>query len=343
MVGQITLEEHLDRYLSIGSDALTAAVTATLAIAGAAIEIADLVNAGAVGSAGGTSDRNSDGDLQHELDVKADAILRRCLLAVPVAAMASEEANEIEIADGKICVAFDPLDGSSNIHTNLTIGTIFSIMPATEDLNQAFFQRGSTQIAAGFVTYGPQTSLVLTLGDGVDVFTLDRTTNKFRLVRSNVRIPERGSEFSINMSNRRHWEPPVRVYIDECLAGIDGAATRDFNMRWVGSLVAEAFRILTRGGIFLYPSDTRPTYGEGRLRLVYEAHPIAFIIEQAGGAASTGLERILDLTARNLHQRVPLIMGSRHEVDRLDDLHRDPKLMATVSAPLFSRRGFFRH
>jgi fructose-1,6-bisphosphatase I len=198
------------------------------------------------------------------------------------------------------------------------------------------------QLAAGFVTSGPQTSLVLTLGDGVDIFTLDRKAGCFRLARSGAQIAEGCEEFAINASNRRHWEPPVRAYVDECLAGVEGPANHDFNMRWVGSLVAEAYRILTRGGIFLYPSDARPGYGDGRLRLTYEAHPMAMIIEQAGGSATTGRERILDLSAQSLHQRVPLIMGSSNEVRRVEELHCDPLLVASISAPLFARRGFFR-
>jgi fructose-1,6-bisphosphatase I len=185
-------------------------------------------------------------------------------------------------------------------------------------------------------------SLVLTLGDGVDIFTFDRTTACFRLARRRVQIVEASEEFAINASNRRHWDPPVRAFIDECLAGVDGLANRNFNMRWIGSLVAEAYRILIRGGVFLYPSDARPGYGDGRLRLTYEAHPMAFIMEQAGGSASTGRERILDLAAHNLHQRAPLIMGSHHEVRRVEELHCDPPVVASVSAPLFARRGFFR-
>jgi fructose-1,6-bisphosphatase I len=344
MAGQLTLEDCLRWYSETSSQALAVAATVD-AIAAAAVEIADFISAGTVADASGlASGQNADGDLQHNLDVQADAIIRRHLGKVPIAALASEEMDEAQTGDtgGKVCVAIDPLDGSSNIDINMTVGTIFSILPAPDDLSLAFHQPGAAQLAAGFVTYGPQTSLVLTLGEGVDVFILDRTDGCFRLARRGVRIPETAAEFAINVSNRRHWDPPVRVFIDECLAGVDGAANRDFNMRWIGSLVAEAFRILTRGGVFLYPSDTRRNYGEGRLRLVYEAHPIAFIVEQAGGVASTGRERILDLSARSLHQRAPLIMGSSREVRRIEELHCDPQLMASVSAPLFARRGFFR-
>jgi fructose-1,6-bisphosphatase I len=344
MTGQLSLEDHLQRYCDTAVHALAVAA-AVDAIASAAIEIADLASSGQLADASGlTTGRNSDGDLQRDLDVQADAILRGCLAKLPIAALASEEMREPQIGDreARVCVAIDPLDGSSNIDINMTLGTIFSILPVPDDPGLAFRQRGTAQLAAGFVTYGPQISLVLTLGDGVDIFAYDRKSGCFRLARSGVQIPETGEEFAINASNRRHWDPPVRAFIDECLAGIDGPANRNFNMRWIGSLVAEAFRILTRGGVFLYPSDARPGYGDGRLRLAYEAHPMAFIIEQAGGSASTGRERILDLAAHSLHQRVPLIMGSSNEVRRVQELHCDPLLVASVSAPLFARRGFFR-
>jgi len=343
MTGQLRLDDHLQRYSETAPHALAVAA-AVDAIATAAIEIADLIATGDLADASGLSTgRNSDGDIQRDLDVQADSILRRCLGRLPIAALASEEMREPQICDraAKICVAIDPLDGSTNIDVNMTVGTIFSILPAPDDLGLAFHQRGSMQLAAGFVTYGPQTSLVLTLGDGVDIFTLDRKVGCFRRARSAVQIAEACEEFAINISNRRHWDPPVRAFIDECLAGVDGPANHNFNMRWIGSLVAEAYRILTRGGVFLYPSDERPGYRNGRLRLVYEAHPMAMIVERAGGSASTGRERILDLAAQSLHQRVPLIMGSSNEVQRIAELHCDPLLVASVSAPLFARRGFF--
>lgn len=344
MTGQLTLEAYLQRYSETGPLPLVVA-GAVDAIATAAIEIADLTSRGQLSEASDlVTGHNSDGDRQHDLDVRSDAIVRRCLSRIPIAAVASEEMREAEICDpgAKICVAIDPLDGSSNIDINMTVGTIFSILPAPEDLSLAFHQRGTAQLAAGFVTYGPQTTLVLTVGEGVDVFTLDRAAGCFKLVRRGVRIADHAEEFAINASNRRHWDPPVRAFIDECLAGAEGPANRNFNMRWVGSLVAEAYRILTRGGVFLYPSDSRPGYGDGRLRLVYEAHPIAFVIEQAGGSASTGRERVLELSAQNLHQRAPLIMGARHAVQRVEELHCDPLWVASISAPLFARRGFFR-
>ncbi len=344
MTGQLRLDDRLQRYSETAPHALAVAA-AVDAIATAAIEISDLIATGDLADASGlTTGCNSDGDIQRDLDVQADAILRRRLGKLPIAALASEEMREPQIGDrdAKICVAIDPLDGSTNIDLNMTVGTIFSILPAPDDLSLAFQQRGAAQLAAGFVTYGPQTSLVLTLGEGVDIFTLDRKAGCFRLARSAVQISEACEEFAINVSNRRYWEAPVRAFIDECLAGVDGPANHNFNMRWIGSLVAETYRILTRGGVFLYPSDARPGYGEGRLRLVYEAHPMAYIIEQAGGSASTGRERILDLSTQNLHQRVPLVMGSSNEVQRVAELHGDPSQVDSVSAPLFARRGFFR-
>jgi len=344
MTGQIELESYLQRYSETGPLALAAA-GAIDAIATAAVEIAKLTGRGVGCDAPAlTTGRNADGDLQKELDLRADLIIRRALGRVPIAALASEEARDAEIRDpeARICVAIDPLDGSSNIEVNVTVGTIFSILPAPPDLSGAFRQCGTAQIAAGFVTYGPQTLLVLTVGDGVDVFTLDQPTASFRLSHRRLRIAARAGEFAINVSNRRHWDAPVRAFVDECLAGVDGPVGRDFNMRWIGSLVAEAYRILVRGGVFLYPSDARPGYGEGRLRLVYEAHPMALIVEQAGGLASTGRERILDLAPRSLHQRVPLIMGAADDVRRVDELYSDPRLVSCSTAPLFAQRGFFR-
>ena len=243
----------------------------------------------------------------------------------------------------QISIAVDPLDGSSNIDTNMSVGTIFSVLPTPRSIRVTFTQPGAAQLAAGFFVYGPQTSLVLTLGRGVDIFTLDRSENLFKLIRSGVQIPADTAEFAINASNQRHWEPPVQAFIEDCLAGANGARGKDFNMRWIGSLVAEAYRILTRGGIFLYPADAREGYGEGRLRLVYEANPMAFIMEQAGGAASTGRKRILDLTPSALHQRVPLIMGSRDKVRRLERLHMSPDITSEKNAPLFAQRGLFRN
>lgn len=337
-----TLSRLLESY---GTDPRKRAVAAAVgAIAGASVGISELIGQGALagitGAAHGGS--NADGDVQKDLDVKADQAVIAALKDVPYAALASEESDTLVMGDPQapISIAYDPLDGSSNIDTNMTVGTIFSIIPNEAGV-APFSAPGSCQLAAGFVVYGPQTSLVLTLGDGVDIFTLDRQAKQYRLIREQVKVPADTAEYAINASNHRHWEQPVRDFVDECIAGADGPRAKDFNMRWIGSLVAEAYRILTRGGVFLYPADQRPGYGEGRLRLLYETHPMAFVMEQAGGGASTGRERVLDLTARAIHQRSPLIMGSIDKVNRIELLHTDPSAAART-APLFGRRGLFR-
>lgn len=338
----LTLREHLDRHASRDEHKL-AAIAAVEAIAGACVTISELIGLGALAEITGKAQgKNVDGDIQKDLDIRADALIRQALEPIRFAALASEESPNADMSDASalICVAVDPLDGSSNIDTNMTIGSIFSIV-RNEPGRRPFEGRGSEQVAAGFAVYGPQTSLVLTLGEGVDIFTLDREKRIFRLVRKRVLIPFDTAEYAINASNHRHWEQPVRDFVDECLAGADGPRSMDFNMRWIGSLVAEAFRILTRGGVFLYPADAREGYTEGRLRLLYEAHPMAFIVEQAGGGASTGRERILDIAPAKIHQRVPLIMGSIEKVRRIELLHTDPDT-ATMTAPLFGRRGLFR-
>jgi fructose-1,6-bisphosphatase I len=320
----LTLDRHLDRQAQ--NDPLRRAVAAAInAFAFASIEISELIGRGALAGITGQSlgEQNADGDAQKDLDIRADDIIRRALKSVPYAALASEEASTPETGDASapILIAYDPLDGSSNIETNMTVGTIFSILPNASG-QTPFTGRGSEQLAAGFVVYGPQTSLILTSGDGVDIFTLDREHRIYRLIRRRVQIPPECAEYAINASNHRHWEPPVRAFIDQCVAGADGPSGKNFNMRWIASLVAEAYRILIRGGVFLYPSDARKNYAEGRLRLLYEAHPMAFIFEQAGGGASTGRERVLDLAPKTIHQRVPLIMGSINEVQRIDRLHQ---------------------
>jgi len=341
---ELTLRQRID--LEAGSDPLRRAVNeAVAALAQASIGISNLTCRGALaGITGKAQGRNTDGDVQKDLDLRADQIIREALRPLPIAALASEEVTKPDILNptALISVAVDPLDGSSNINANMSVGTIFSIVPTPSDVSAAFGQSGTAQLAAGFVVYGPQTSLVLTVGRGVDIFTLDRVANEFKLTRSKVQIPIDATEFAINASNRRHWEPPVRAYIEECVTGADGPLGKDFNMRWIGSLVAEAYRILTRGGIFLYPADARDGYEEGRLRLVYEAHPMALVIEQAGGGASTGRKRILDIVPESLHQRVPLIMGSIDNVRRLEGMYASPDVTAEQDTPLFGRRGLFR-
>jgi len=224
---------------------------------------------------------------------------------------------------GKHLLLFDPLDGSSNIDVNIAVGTIFSVLRCPEGMREpddrAFMQPGRCQVAAGFAIYGPSTLLVLTVGRGVAVFTLDKETGSFVLTNERVTIPEDTREFAINVSNMKRWDPPIKRYIDECLAGASGPRGKDFNMRWIASMVAEVYRILTRGGIFMYPRDAR--YIDGRLRLMYEANPMSFIVEQAGGAATNGRTRILDINPTALHQRVGVILGSKNEVERVTSYH----------------------
>lgn len=294
-------------------------------------QISHRVNRGAlIGVLGSAESENIQGEVQKKLDIITNDIMVKALdWGGQLGGMASEEINDpIKIPNqypkGKYLVLFDPLDGSSNIDINMTVGTIFSILrcregvePETED----FLRKGTEQVCAGFVLYGPSTMLVLTTGDGVNGFTLDQDIGEFILTHRNMRIPEASNEFAINMSNQRFWEEPVKRYIDECLAGVDGPRGENFNMRWVASLVAEVYRILTRGGVFLYPHDLRDPSKPGKLRLMYEANPMAFIIEQAGGLCSTGREPILGLKPNNIHQRVPLILGSKLEVERIINYH----------------------
>lgn len=289
---------------------------------------------------------NSAGDVQSIVDVRSHEIVMAELGRAGVAAVLSEEADDVIALNtsGTLAVAVDPLDGSSNIDTNISVGTIFSILPMDRSSSSQlgpFGGSGRRQLAAGFFVYGPQTTLALTLGQGVAIFTLDPRDAEFYLTTSDVRLKEGVREYAINASNYRHWASPVRIYIDDCLSGEDGVRGTNFNMRWIASLVAEAYRILTRGGIFLYPADGRKGYENGRLRLLYEAAPIAFLIEQAGGLASTGRNPILDLVPTSLHQRVPLIFGSADKVRRLNKLHEGPELDAERS-PLFVTRGLFR-
>lgn len=340
-----TLRSHLDRP---GAETPNGAAVAAVieAIAAASIELADLIADGPLaGITGRHSGVNSDGDAQKDIDLAADRMMRRALAATPVAAILSEEAELPDILDATapLCVSIDPLDGSANLENNISVGTIFSVRPRGNDVVSSFFEPGTAQCAAGFVVYGPQTTLVLAHDKRVDIFILDRRARQFLLVAARVGIAPNTPEFAINASNRRHWHGPVRTYIDECLAGTNGNGSADFNMRWIGSLVAEALRILVRGGVFLYPADARPGYREGRLRLVYEAHPMALVMEWAGGSATTGRRRILELSARTPHQRVPLIMGSARGVRDVATIHESIEPMFDHSdAPLFARRGLFR-
>lgn len=286
------------------------------------------VNKGALGDAmGSAGSENVQGEVQKKLDIIANEVLIEANeWGGHLAAMASEEMEGIYIVpnrypQGEYLLMFDPLDGSSNIDVNVSIGTIFSVLEKPQDhpgvTEGDFLQAGAKQVAAGYCIFGPQTTLVLTVGDGVSMFTLDREQGSFLLTQENVKIPEDTKEFSINMSNMRHWDPAIKRYIDECLAGEDGPRGKNFNMRWIASMVADIHRILSRGGIFMYPWDKREPNKPGKLRLMYEANPMGWLIEQAGGAASNGKQRILDVQPTQLHERVSVIMGSKNEVERV--------------------------
>lgn len=303
-------------------------------VARACKRISIAVGKGALGGVlGSAGTENVQGETQKKLDVLSNEILLDAnAWGGHLAALASEEMDDPHpIPDrypkGEYLLVFDPLDGSSNIDVNISVGTIFSVLRCPEGVKnpdeKAFLQPGTKQVAAGYAVYGSSTVLVLTLGDGVHVFTLDREQGSFILTGSNVMIPEDTSEFAINMSNMRHWEAPMKRYIDEMLAGKTGPRGRDFNMRWVASMVADVHRILTRGGVFIYPRDLKDPSKPGKLRLMYEANPMAMIVEQAGGAATTGRVRILDIQPEKLHQRVPVFLGSKNEVERVTAYHRE--------------------
>jgi fructose-1,6-bisphosphatase I len=290
------------------------------------------VTKGALGDIlGATESENVQGEVQKKLDIIANEVLIEANeWGGHLAAMASEEMDSIHVIpnrypQGEYLLLFDPLDGSSNIDVNVSIGTIFSVLkkpnnsPAVSEAD--FLQAGNQQVAAGYCVYGPQTTLVLTVGNGVAMFTLDREQGSFVLTHENVKVPEDTQEFAINMSNMRHWDTPVKRYVDECLAGTEGPREKNFNMRWIASMVADVHRILTRGGVFMYPWDKREPNKPGKLRLMYEANPMSWLIEQAGGAATNGKQRILDIKPDALHQRVSVILGSKNEVDRVTEYH----------------------
>ena len=284
---------------------------------------------------------NADGDRQKALDVLADEAFARDLAGTGVRWYASEEQEGVVELDprGTLALAIDPLDGSSNIETNVSIGTIFSIREAGPEGEASFLRPGHEQIAAGYIIYGPQCMMLVTFGDGVQDYILDPETGRFTLVNSQLTIPGESAEFAINASNYRHWSKPVRAYIDDCLAGSEGPRAKNFNMRWIASLVAETHRILVRGGLFLYPRDDRPGYDMGRLRMVYECAPIAMLVEQAQGRATDTTTRILDKVPAELHARTPFVFGSITKVDRVTAYHDLPE--QEVSA-LFGNRGLFR-
>ena len=306
----------LDSYLLQHADEDTGAAIG--ALAGAAARISAEIRAPRQTLDAAAGEVNADGDVQKALDVLADEIILEAVREAGVAAYMSEERDDAILLapEGRVIVASDPLDGSSNIGVNVSIGTIFSVLPS----GRGGLLSGRDQLAAGFFVYGPQTTLLLTLGKGVASFLM-REDGGFVLIEDRVAIPEQTAEFAINSGNQRHWHPPVQRYVADCVAGADGPRGRNFGLRWVGSLVADAWRIFSRGGVFLYLADSRDGYGEGRLRLVYEAAPMAFLAEQAGGRASDGERDILDIVPATVHQRVPLVFGSAEEVGEVVAQH----------------------
>ena len=301
-------------------------------VARACKRIAINVSKGALGEVlGSAGSENVQGEVQKKLDITANEVLIEANeWGGHLAGMASEEMDDMvgvpnRYPQGEYLLLFDPLDGSSNIDINVSIGTIFSVLKhkGGDVTNESFLQPGTAQVCAGYCVYGPQTTLVLTVGKGVVMFTLDREMGAWWMTEDNMRIPEDTKEFSVNMSNMRHWAPPVKRYIDECLAGKEGPRGKDFNMRWVAAMVADVHRILTRGGIFMYPWDKREPGKPGKLRLMYEANPMSFLVEQAGGAATNGLQRIMEIQPTQLHERVSVMLGSKNEVERVAGYHRE--------------------
>jgi fructose-1,6-bisphosphatase I / sedoheptulose-1,7-bisphosphatase len=349
------LRTSLDRFLieerrHSGTNPELEALIADLAKA--CKSIAAQVACGTLGNAiGSTGTNNVQGEAQQKLDIVAnDIFLRANESSGHLAGMASEEMETpfpipLAFPRGQYLLVFDPIDGSSNIDVNVSVGSIFSILhsliPGGDAAASDFLQPGAQQVCAGYAIYGPSTMLVITIGTGVHGFTLDPQLGEFILTHPALRVPVAASEFAINASNSRFWEPAIKRYVAECLAGNTGPRQKDFNMRWIASLVAEAHRILMRGGVFLYPRDTKEPPKPGRLRLLYEANPVALIVEQAGGCASTGRERILDIVPSDLHQRVPFIFGAREEVEIVETYHREQSA-GDYDAPLFGSRGLFR-
>lgn len=352
-LGRTTLSKFLIQQLtdiSGASDLGALLVDVAAAVKAIAAMTAKGALGGYLGEHGG---RNVQGEVQQKLDVLAhEVMIKSCEWGGLLAGMVSEELEEPygvpgEYQRGRYLLLFDPLDGSSNTDVNVSVGTIFSVLrheePAAPEAGH-YLQAGERQVAAGYAIYGPATMLVLTVGKGTHGFTLDREIGNFILTHPDMTIPADSSEFAINTSNARFWEPPVHRYVSECQAGKSGIRSRDFNMRWIASLVAEVHRILMRGGVFMYPRDTRDKSRPGRLRLLYEASPISFLVEQAGGRASTGSERLMEVRPQGLHQRIPLILGSRHEVERIERYHAE-HLSGTdrpFSSPLFNERSLFR-
>ena len=320
-----------------------------------------IAKAVALGELGGmygnhTTEQGGSVNVQGETQKKLDVLSNQLFVRVNewgghLAGMVSEEmAHPHQIPKqfprGKYLLVFDPLDGSSNIDVNVSVGSIFSILRGPHDgqdvTDTDFLQPGTQQVAAGYALYGPTTMLVLSVGNGVSGFTLEPTLGEFMLTHPNIKVPEQTQEFAINASNSRFWEAPVKRYVDECLAGKTGPRGKDFNMRWIASMVAEAHRILMRGGVFMYPRDTKEPSKPGRLRLLYEANPIGFIMEQAGARASTGYGPVLQVQPTSLHQRIGLVFGSKAEVERIEQYHAQPIQWSQDDTPLFAKRSLFR-
>lgn len=343
------MTDQLDRYLErwADGDQLRRQVAGTVsAMAVASREIGALAARGNLaGRLGDTIVNRGAGNDQKQLDVIANDALVKALSGTATAAIASEEMDEPSVLDpsGALLVGTDPIDGSTNIEANVSIGTIFTVLPSGRHGAdaRAFLQPGTAQLAAGSIVYGPQTTMALTLGAGTHIFTLDPAQGKFVLSHEHAQIAHFAPEFAINMSNYRFWDDAMRIYIDDCLRGREGPRGIDFNMRWTASPVADIQRILIRGGIYLYPGDAREGFGNGRLRLVYEANPLSFLVEQAGGAAWNGRERMMEVIPRALHQRIPVILGSRSEVAYLVRLLDNPYDPGERS-PLFAKRGLLR-
>jgi len=345
---QFLIEERR-RYPSASGDFNSLILNVALACKSIARAVAHGALGGVLGNAGGSV--NVQGEVQKTLDVMSnDAFLHVTEWGGQLAGMASEEMElpyqiPPQFPKGKYLLVFDPLDGSSNIDVNVSVGSIFSVLRAPEGGGEVceadFLQPGAQQVAAGYALYGPSTMLVLTVGSGVSGFTLDPDLGEFILTHPALSVPPDTQEFAINTSNSRFWEEPIKRYVDECTAGRTGPRGKDFNMRWIASMVAEAHRILMRGGVFMYPRDSRDPLRAGRLRLLYEANPIGFLMEQAGGAASTGRQPISAVQPSSLHQRIGLIFGSRNEVERIERYHNEPR-EDIMPIPLFHERGLFR-
>ncbi len=333
---------EFSKYMATNGDIPTDVAEVVEALSTVAITLSKKISRGALeGAMGASVGENSDGDTQKALDIIADEMFFEQVCKTSVRWFASEERNEVIAANasGRLALAIDPLDGSSNIDVNMSIGTIFSIYEAKDDGDESFLRPGSDQIAGGYIIYGPQTAMMITFGAGTLSLILDPDSGQFVMLDQAVKIPDQTVEFAINASNYRHWPTPVRAYIDDCYSGETGPRGKNFNMRWVASLVAETHRILTRGGIFLYPDDSRKGYEHGRLRMVYECAPIAFLLEQAGGLATDGCDRLLEQRAKTLHARTPFVFGTAEKVSRLSAYYDLPEFEAPA---LFRNRGLFR-